>query len=141
MDAKTKTREVWFAAGIRFQCQGCGKCCRGDPGFVWVSLDEITRMARHLDLSRDEFAGRCVRRVELGLSLRERPGGDCVLWQEKCTVYACRPSQCRTFPFWKQGLLSEAAFAVTHRACPGVGKGKLYTCEEILAIASDRRDT
>jgi len=141
VDPKTKTRELWFAAGIRFQCQFCGKCCRGEPGFVWVTTEEIRRMARHLEIPREEFAGLYVRRVDAGLSLRERPDGDCALWQGKCTVYPCRPAQCRTFPFWKHGLASESAFAATHRACPGVGKGRRYTCEEILAIASARRDT
>jgi len=138
---ETRTRDVWFARGIRFQCQLCGKCCRGEPGYVWLSAEEITRMAQHLTMPRDQFAREYVRRVDVGLSLKERPDGDCVLWKGKCTVYACRPSQCRTFPFWKHGLTSEAAFAAVHRGCPGVGKGRLYTCEEILAIASARRDT
>jgi hypothetical protein len=30
-------------------------------------------MARHLDIPRDEFVAKHVRRVDLGLSLRERP--------------------------------------------------------------------
>jgi hypothetical protein len=141
VEAKTKARDVWFAGGIRFQCQLCGKCCRGEPGFVWVTADEISRMARHLELPRDEFVTTYVRREDMGFSLRERADGDCVLWSRKCTVYPCRPSQCRTFPFWKHGLTSEEAFAAVNRGCPGVGKGRLYTCEEILAIASAQRDT
>ena len=132
---------LWFAAGIRFECRRCGKCCRGEPGWVWVSTADIAHMAERLGLSRDEFLRRHVRRDDLRLSLRERPNGDCVLWQDGCTVYDVRPVQCRTFPFWKGAVLSAERFAVTHRDCPGVGQGRLYSCEEILAISQGLKDT
>ncbi|GAG33490.1 unnamed protein product, partial [marine sediment metagenome] len=62
-------------------------------------------------------------------------------WQEACLVYECRPAQCRSFPFWPDALKSKAAFRAISRGCPGVGKGRLYTVEDILAIASGLRDT
>ena len=138
---KRKTATPWFAGGIQFECQTCGMCCRGEPGFVWVTLDEIVRMAEHLGIARDEFVGRYVRREDMRLSLRERDNGDCVLWQGTCTVYPCRPAQCRTFPFWEEGLGSAEAFELVSRGCPGVGRGRRYTCEEILRIAAGREDT
>ena len=140
MCAKTTT-DFWFAEGIRFECQRCGKCCRGEPGYVWVKPDEIARMAEHLKVTAQEFRETYVRRQGLGLSLKERDNGDCILWKEKCLVYECRPVQCRGFPFWTYALKSRAAFAEVGRGCPGVGKGRLYTCEDILAIASGLRDT
>ena len=75
------------------------------------------------------------------LSLRERANGDCVLWQGTCTAYPCRPAQCRTFPFWKDGLRSRKTFELVSRGCPGVDRGRRYTCEEILRIAAGREDT
>jgi len=140
-ERKSKPRVPWFAAGIRFECQRCGKCCRGEPGFVWVTRVEIERMAGHLNMPRETFARKYVRREGTRLSLKERANGDCVLWDKRCTVYECRPVQCRTFPFWKHALKSRAAFRQTSQSCPGIGKGRLYTCEEILAIAAGQRDT
>jgi len=116
-------------------------CCRGEPGYVWVTPGEIREMAGHLGMSRQEFAGRYVRRVDMHLSLKERSNGDCVLWDGTCRVYPCRPSQCRTFPFWDDGLKSEAMFQLVSRGCPGVGKGRCYTCEEIGRIAAGLEDT
>jgi len=108
---------------------------------VWVTFEEITRMAVTVGMSRDDFVEKYVRREGFRLSLRERANGDCVLWHDRCDVYNCRPVQCRTFPFWEDALGSERAFRLVARDCPGVGKGKRYTAEEILRIASGLQDT
>ena len=31
----------WYKDGLRFQCTGCGDCCTGGPGYVWVNQAEI----------------------------------------------------------------------------------------------------
>ncbi|KPL00407.1 MAG: hypothetical protein AMK75_05315 [Planctomycetes bacterium SM23_65] len=139
--AKRERTEFWFAGGIHFECQRCGRCCRGEPGYVWVTTDEIRRMAEHLGIPATEFVERYVRRQGTRLSLKEHENGDCVFWKEDCVVYACRPAQCRSFPFWAHALKSKGAFKAVSRGCPGVGKGRLYTVEDILAIASGLRDT
>jgi Fe-S-cluster containining protein len=108
---------------------------------VWVKPVEIRRMAGHLGMSVEEFRRRYVRREGMQLSLRERANGDCVLWCDGCTVYDRRPGQCRTFPFWTDGLRSEHTFRLVVRDCPGVGAGRHYTLEEIEEIAAGRRDT
>ncbi|HUW55147.1 MAG TPA: YkgJ family cysteine cluster protein [Planctomycetota bacterium] len=133
--------EYWFAEGIRFECRRCGTCCRGEPGYVWVTTEEIRRMAEHLGMAPVDFAKEYVRREGTKLSLKEHENGDCVLWKESCVVYECRPAQCRGFPFWTHALKSKAAFAEVTRTCPGVGTGRLYTVEDILAIAAGLRDT
>jgi len=138
--AKTET-DVWYAGGIRFQCQRCGMCCRGEPGFVWVRPEEVRRMADHLGITREEFTRKHVRREALRLSLKERPNGDCVLWNGGCAVYEVRPAQCRNFPFWRDALRSRRVFREVVRGCPGVGKGRLYDREDIDACAAGRRDT
>ncbi len=133
--------DVWFSRGVQFSCTRCGKCCRGEPGYVWITAEEIDRMAKHRNMPRAEFVRQYVRREGLRLSLKERPGGDCILWHGTCTVYDVRPRQCRTFPFWKEALQAKRVFDAMRRDCPGVGHGKLYTCEEILAIAQGQRET
>jgi hypothetical protein len=141
MGARGGGEDLWFARGILFECTQCGKCCRGEPGYVWVTRDEIGPMADALKMSREEFAKRYLRREGLRVSLQERSGGDCVLWHGRCTVYAARPKQCRTFPFWKEAIVSKRDFDAMRRGCPGVGHGRRYSCEEILAIAQGLRET
>ena len=50
--------EPWFKDGLRFQCTGCGDCCTGAPGFVWVNGQEIAALAARLGQSVEEFEGR-----------------------------------------------------------------------------------
>ena len=37
--------EPWYAEGLKFQCTGCGDCCTGAPGYVWVNQAEIDALA------------------------------------------------------------------------------------------------
>ena len=120
--------EVWYRAGLRFECQRCGRCCRGEPGYVWVREPEIIAIARFLSLPTAEFTARFVRRVFGDLSLIELPNGDCIFWSaEGCRIYEVRPIQCRTFPFWSEYVRSARAWEDAGRRCRGVNCGRLYT--------------
>ena len=61
----------WYEEGLRFACVRCGSCCRGEPGYVWVSGEEWERIAEHLGTDEEELARRCLRRVFGRLSLVE----------------------------------------------------------------------
>ena len=132
-------RAYFFDAGLRFGCTQCGQCCTGAPGTVFMNATESARIATHLGLPVAEFLEKYAYPTEGGHSLREV--GDnfaCILFrEERCTIYDVRPTQCRTFPFWAENVRSEAAWKRTCRACPGIGQGRLYLREEILAIAAD----
>lgn len=124
----------WYRDGLRFQCTQCGDCCTGAPGYVWVTSDEIAALAAALGLQVDVFEAQYVRQVGARKSLKEFPGGDCVLFDSqtrRCTVYAARPRQCRTWPFWDSNLRTPADWQHTCQVCPGSGRGRLYTLEEI----------
>lgn len=41
----------------------------------------------------------------------------------RCSVYAARPKQCATFPFWPENLKSREGWAELATFCPGVGRG------------------
>lgn len=72
------------------------------------------------------------------LLLKEQPNGDCIFYRDgRCMMYPVRPSQCRTFPFWLKNLRSEDAWRETQRTCPGIGKGRRFTREEILALVAE----
>ena len=99
-------------------------------------------MAEHGGLSVQEFSDRCCRRVWWRVSLKERDNGDCVLLDEQgCSSYPVRPAQCRAFPFWEANLRSRQAWEAVKERCPGVGRGRLYTREEIEEILALGRST
>ena len=113
----------WYSGGLPFKCTGCGKCCSGSPGYVWVTLDEIDEMATFLDISRDLFVRKYIRQVGKRYSLTElkKENFACVFLKDnKCQVYGARPRQCRTYPFWQQNLTTEQAWEKTRQECEGI---------------------
>ena len=126
--------ETWYKDGLRFHCTQCGDCCTGAPGFVWVNKEEIEALAKRFAMSIADFEAKYVRNVGVRKSLVEFANGDCVFFDgqsRRCTVYEDRPRQCRTWPFWESTVRSEQAWRDTCEACPGSGKGKLYSLNEI----------
>jgi len=122
----------WYQDGLRFECQRCGRCCRGEPGFVWVREVEIAAIARFLKMPEDEFMQAYVRVVSNDYSLVELRNGDCIFWSpEGCRIYEVRPVQCRTFPFWNEYTRSERQWREAARRCPGVNRGRVYPAAEI----------
>src|SRR5579862_6727546 len=99
MAEEVKT-EPWFADGLRFKCTGCGKCCTGSPGYVFLSPPDLDRLSTHFALSPDEFVAKYTYKIDSKLSLLDEPGSDaCIFLKNKqCSVYEARPTQCRTFP-------------------------------------------
>jgi Fe-S-cluster containining protein len=125
----------WFADGLRFECTGCGDCCTGAPGYVWVTRDEIAELAQHLDMEQADFEKKFVRKVGARKSLIEYANGDCVFFDgrtRKCSVYEARPQQCRTWPFWQSNVATPAAWQQTCEVCPGSGRGQLHSAERIV---------
>ena len=135
-------KDVWYADGLRFRCTQCGDCCSGAEGHVWVNQSEIDAMAARTGLDSAAFEAKYVKRVGVRRSLKERPGGDCVLLDEttrKCTAYEERPRQCKTWPFWDSNLRTPEAWAEAAEACPGCNKGNIVPLEQIVEQASKIR--
>ena len=131
----TENPEPWYKDGLPFKCTGCGDCCTGAPGFVWVNEDEIQALAKSIGESDlDRFKRSFVRQIGVRQSLVELPNGDCIFFDNRnrnCTVYEARPRQCRTWPFWDSNLRSPESWRETCSDCPGSGEGRLYSLEEI----------
>ena len=128
----------WYAAGLAFDCLGCGDCCAGpEEGYVWVSQDEIAAIAEHLSISPAELWRRYVRKAGGRCSLVERPGNhDCIFLDDdaggrKCSIYPVRPLQCRTWPFWTSNLASPNTWAMAGARCPGINRGRAFSFDEI----------
>jgi Fe-S-cluster containining protein len=122
---------AWYKDGLRFECTQCGHCCTGAPGYVWITVREIYRMAEFLEMRERDFVRKYVRRVNQRMSLIELPNGDCVFYDKGCKIYPARPNQCRTFPFWKEIVASPASWQRAASECPGMNQGKTLTENEI----------
>lgn len=128
--------EPWYHQGLRFQCTGCGQCCTGAPGYVWVNKAEIEALADALGVEVADFESKYVRQVGIRKSLREFSGGDCVLFDSQsrtCRAYDARPRQCRTWPFWASNLRTPEAWEKTCSQCPGTNRGSLVPLRQIRA--------
>jgi len=125
--------EPWYQDGLYFACTRCGNCCTGEPGFVWVTDEEIAGIAEALKQPVEEVTAMYTKQAHSGRSLREKPNGDCVLYDRElgCTVYEARPRQCRTWPFWQSTAGTPAAWERTKTICPGAGKGDWVPADEI----------
>lgn len=133
-NSKTSAKLPWYHEGLAFECTGCGDCCSGAPGFVWVDEQEIAALAAEMKMSVDDFDRKFVRQVGLEKSLVEYPDGDCIFLDpesRKCTVYEARPIQCRTWPFWSSNLKRKSDWKETCRVCKGSGQGQVHSLAEI----------
>lgn len=96
---------------------------------VLVSPEEIAAISTYL--------GRPIQTQTTwgGESLRAA-GGWCEFCDpntKQCTVYAARPAQCRTFPFWPANTNDPMAWTLAAMSCEGIGRGELISEEEITA--------
>lgn len=135
-------KEKWYQDGLRFECTQCGACCSGEPGYVWVNLEEVDALAKQMKMDVNAFREKYVRKVGSRLSLIEYSNGDCIFLDPKtrgCLVYEARPIQCRTWPFWSSTVKSRRDWEQTCEVCPGAGQGKLYSLEHIEAARAEKR--
>jgi Fe-S-cluster containining protein len=114
----------WYNQGLNFKCTGCGKCCTGSSGYVWVSQEEIASIALYLKLDINEFVKKYIRVINGRFSLKEKINGpdfDCIFLKEKqCQVYEVRPVQCKSFPWWKENLISKESWNEASKECEGI---------------------
>ena len=128
---------AWYQEGLRFRCTGCGKCCTGSPGIVWVSEKEGAEIAAFLGISIHDFQRKYTRLIGEGRrALLERGREwDCIFLHEKkrCLIYPVRPKQCKTFPWWKGVVASREGWEQTKEYCEGIDHpdGPLVSSEEI----------
>ena len=130
----SKSKRPWYRDGLRFQCTGCGNCCTGAPGYVWLNKAEIEAIAAVFQMDVEPFEKQYVRKIGIRKSLVEFSNGDCVIIDNDsraCRIYTARPRQCRTWPFWDSNLRTPEDWAETSKSCPGANHGPLVTLEDI----------
>jgi uncharacterized protein len=139
--------EPWFNDGLKFTCTECGNCCTGGPGYIWLSEEELHRLADHLKLPVEQVVRKYCRTIGGKLSLKERINAgnyDCIFLRHdpdengqvrrRCGIYQVRPLQCRTWPFWDGLLTSRDSWDRASHRCPGMNSGKHYTRKQIESL-------
>ena len=126
----------FYEKGLSFECQGCSYCCSAEPGYVFLSSQDIDKLSTHLGLTKSKFIETYCRYVNMGnfkmISLIEKDNYDCIFLSNKgCMVYESRPCQCATYPFWANIVESQEDWDNEAKSCPGINKGKLFTKKEI----------
>ena len=114
--------EPWFKNGLRFKCTGCGQCCTGSPGYVFLSKTDLDALAAHFNISNEEFLKRYTYKVDGQYSLLDTPGTNACIFleKEKCAVYHARPIQCRTFPWWLHTIRAPEDWKEAAKRCEGI---------------------
>ena len=136
--------ERWYEEGLPFSCTAYGNCCksRGEYSHVYLREEEVTAMARHLEMDLVEFVRTQVKVEDGWITLL--PGLDqCQFLDDagRCTVYEVRPVQCRTWPFWDINLDRKVWTEEVNAACPGSREGgEVHTADRVDAIARATED-
>lgn len=124
----------WWENGVRFECQGSGRCCvaRDDYGYVYVTLTDRKRLAKHFKIPTKEFTEKfCEKGEEAIWRLKDFTKACRFLEKKGCSVYESRPTQCRTWPFWPEVMSARSWKIEVASFCPGVGKRRLLSKSEI----------
>jgi Fe-S-cluster containining protein len=116
----TANRDVMLDSDIHYHCQRCSACCRW-PGDVRLDPDELSRIARFLGLSDENFIENFtrLRSNRQGLSLTENPHHECIMLEgNSCRINPVKPAQCEGFP-------NKWSFPGWQNLCQAVGKPRL----------------
>ena len=126
--------------GLRFRCvPGCVNCC-DVPGWVYITEDDLTRIAGYIGMTPADFERRYVYRTKHRLRLRKPPKSQChFLEEDGCRVHPVKPTQCRLFPFWPELVEDREAWKHTALRCPGIGSGSLVTIGAAVEISNEMR--
>ena len=132
----------FYEKGLRFECQvDCATCCELTGGFVFISENEVKKIAGFLNCSPEEVRQFFTWSIDEQLILINGEGESCIfLENRRCTIYEVRPAQCRHFPFWPENLRSKSAWQKLARDCPGINQGKLYSEAEIRKFLKQQND-
>jgi uncharacterized protein len=120
--AKTSRRTA-FRDSVRFHCRGCGACCKvhGIYAYVFLTAADRRRLARHLGMGVRRFIRTFCIRIDGNYYIADSKRQCRFLEGKTCAVYAARPHQCRSWPFWPEHLDAGAWRERVQSICPGAG--------------------
>jgi len=134
----------FYSDGLKFECEGCGGCCKthGDYAYVYLGDNDISNACELLKLKRIDFLNEYCATDDYGNIHLTMILGNCNFLESnnRCKIYDARPTQCKTWPFWRENLTREEWEVVIKQNCPGIGKGKIHSKEEIEKSVKKRDD-
>ena len=123
----------------RTYCNFCpGYCCyRLEGATLFVTAEDINRLARHFGISDGEVRKRC---IEGRNTFKTREDGSCLFLSNermvrRCSVHQARPRQCREFPYGEpcpylqradllERIQPKVEQALLHAAAPAADSGR-----------------
>ncbi len=133
--------DLFYENGLRFSCKrGCVACCAGEPGYVFLSDNDIENICEATGLNLMQVRQAYVRDFvsEKGIHhdvLREYSNAKCVfLGESGCMIYQHRPMQCRTYPFWSRIVESLEKWESEGAMCPGINAGKVVVSKDEIEV-------
>jgi len=128
-------KPLYERRSLCFSCTGCGDCCStGDDYYVYLTAEEAERIRNYLKLSKGWFRRRYLERLDNGERVAASAAdGRCIFLDssKQCKVYAVRPLQCSTYPFWPELVSTSKAWQAEAARCEGINCGKAVPVERI----------
>lgn len=86
----------------QIDCTKCANCCiEGEAG---ISTHDITRLAKFLGVTNQEFREQFTMRADDNELILKRTASGCVFLKDNlCTVYEARPKSCALYPHLMRG--------------------------------------
>jgi hypothetical protein len=108
---------------------------------VYLAPRDVSAIAQHLGLSEPEFLARHCREEDGYVCLvMDAPACPFLTEGQRCAIYPVRPKQCATWPFWQENLERTVWRDGVQPTCPGTGRGRLYSREEIERSARETEE-
>lgn len=89
---------------LGFSCKGCGTCCK-EKGYVFFNKSDISKASKYLGITSLIFISKYLDYDDsLGYHIKVDYENRCHFLDknDKCLIHKAKPTQCKTFPYWKE---------------------------------------
>jgi len=115
---------AWWTEGVMFTClPDCGRCCDEPDGLVYLSRDDVQRLAEYHGKEVEQWLESDCRKVHDGRwVLNSKEDRTCIYIRgdKRCDVHKAKPAQCRAYPFWGENMKNDQSWQKTKQLCPGL---------------------
>lgn len=89
---------------LGFSCKSCGTCCK-EKGYVFFNKSDISKASKYLGITSLIFISKYLDYDDsLGYHIKVDYENRCHFLDknDKCLIHKAKPTQCKTFPYWKE---------------------------------------